>query len=191
MSKKAQTQTEIHPLLAERWSPRSFDETAVISTEDIVGLLEAARWAPSASNNQPWRFAVAKRGDELFTNIHSTLMGFNKAWTPRAAALIVLAVDTVDAEGKPRKWALYDAGLAASLLTVEAHARGYHVHTMAGFDAEQAKTFLGAADTVQPIMVLAVGKLAPADQLEDALHQRELADRSRLSLDEILLQPLP
>lgn len=190
MQKKANTQTEIHPLIAERWSPRSFDENAVIATDDVVGLLEAARWAPSASNNQPWRFAIAKRGEEFFTEIHSTLMGFNKAWTPRAAALIVLAVETVDNEGKPRKWAFYDAGLAASLLTVEAHARGYHVHTMAGFNAEQMKNLLGTAETVQPIMVLAVGKLAPAEQLEDALHQREVADRSRLSLDEILLRPL-
>ncbi|MEY4348209.1 MAG: hypothetical protein RIS43_628 [Actinomycetota bacterium] len=190
MTKKARTQTEIHSLIAERWSPRSFDEDAIISDDDVLGLLEAARWAPSASNNQPWRFAVAKRGDELFGQLHDCLAGFNKAWTPRAAAMVLLAIETVDAEGKPRRWAHYDAGLAASLLTVEAHARGYHVHTMAGFDHDAVKAFLNLGDTVEPLTILAIGKIAPADQLEEVLHAREIADRQRLPLDDLLIRPL-
>ena len=190
MKKTAHTQTEIHPLIAERWSPRSFDENAVISTDDVLGLLEAARWAPSASNTQPWRFAVACRGEQLFTEFHATLAGFNKAWTPRAAALVLLAAETIDAEGKPRKWALYDSGLAASLLTVEAHARGYHVHTMGGFNADEVRRILSLHENVQPLTMLAIGKLAPAEQLEEALHQREVAERQRLPLNDLLLKPL-
>lgn len=191
MNKTAETSIAINPLLAERWSPRSFDASAEINNTDLLGLLEAARWAPSASNNQPWRFAVGKRGDETFNALFGSLAGFNSAWTPRASALILLAIETVDAEGKPRRWAQYDAGLAASLLTVEAHTRNFHVHTMAGFDRDKVRAALGLNQTTEPLMILAIGKVAPAEQLEGPLLERETAPRQRLSIEEILLRPLP
>ena len=81
--KKPETAVEIHPLIAERWSPRSFDDTAPISDGDILAMLEAARWAPSANNSQPWRFAVVRREDADFADVIDALAGFNKEWAPR------------------------------------------------------------------------------------------------------------
>jgi nitroreductase len=89
MSKSAVTTAPIHSLLANRWSTRAFDVDAEISTVELTSLMEAARWAPSANNGQPWRFAVAKRSDALFAEITQTLAGFNKEWAPTAAAYVV------------------------------------------------------------------------------------------------------
>ena len=91
--KKPETAVEIHPLIAERWSPRSFDDTAQISDGDILAMLEAARWAPSANNSQPWRFAVVRREDADFADVIDALAGFNKEWAPRASAFIIVGAE--------------------------------------------------------------------------------------------------
>lgn len=189
--KKPETAVEIHPLIAERWSPRSFDGEAVMSDEDIVAMLEAARWAPSSNNTQPWRFAVARRGDEQFAAILDSLAGFNKEWSPRASAFFVVGAEIEDAEGKARKWSEYDTGLAVSLLTTQAHALDWHVHQMGGFKADAIQELLGFNDRTRLIAVIAVGRLAPADQLSEQLHQRETAGRQRHPLSDLVVHGLP
>jgi len=188
MKKKANSSVDLHPIIAERWSPRSFDGTAEMSVPDLTALIEAARWAPSSNNSQPWRFVIARRGDHHFAQLVETMAGFNKMWAPKAAALIFVLANTVNDDGSPRVAALYDAGLAASLLTVEAHHRGLAVHQIGGFDHEQAKSAFNIPANLTPIVILAVGKQAPAEELEDStLLEREIADRVRKPLDELII----
>ena len=188
MRKPAVTTVDIHPVLAERWSPRAFDASAVVKVDDLNAILEAGRWAPSANNRQPWKFLVAHRGDENFAKLSDVLSGFNKEWAPRASALILASAMTVDAEGKPIPSALFDLGLAVGFMTVEAHHRGYSIHQMAGFDRDALKATYGLADTLSPVVILALGHVADAATLEnDAIRERETAPRERKPLSEILL----
>lgn len=190
MSKIAITAAPISPLLAERWSPRSFDANHTISDSELTSLLEAARWAPSANNGQPWRFSVATRGTELHTAIVAGLTGWNASWAPAASALIVASAVRENADGAPYKTAHYDLGLAVSQLTIQAQALGLHVHTMGGFTHADIQTSLALDASLEPVVILAVGLGASADALEGALHEREVAPRTRLALDEIVLHGL-
>ncbi len=188
MRKKAETSVDLHPILAERWSPRSFDGNSTISAVDLTAMLEAARWAPSSNNGQPWRFVVAKRGEYEFSKMIDLLAGFNQIWTPKAVALIMVATKTMNEDGSNRGSALYDAGLAASLLTVEAHHRGFVVRQMGGFDRAAAVTAFELQEGIAPIVILAIGKQAPAESLQDpTLMEREIADRTRIPLQDLIV----
>jgi len=188
MRKKAVSSVELHPILAERWSPRSFNAEAEISINDLTGILEAARWAPSSNNSQPWRFVVARRGDHRFAQMIDAMAGFNKTWSPKASALILVMAVTTQPDGSVRNGALYDAGLAASLLTVEANHRGQVVHQIGGFDHAGVQRDFNLTPELTPIAILAIGRQAPADALEDPiLVEREISTRSRLPLESLIL----
>jgi nitroreductase len=188
MRKKADSSVELHPIVAERWSPRSFDGNAEISIPDLTGILEAARWAPSSMNSQPWRFVIARRGDHRFAQMIDAMSGFNKVWSPRASAFVLVMAVTTQADGSVRTGALYDAGLAASLLTVEAHHRGQVVHQIGGFDHDAVKRDFNLPEEITPIAILAIGKQAPADALGDpTLVEREISGRSRVPLESLIL----
>ena len=184
----AQTDAPLIGALVERWSPRAYDRDAVVSPEVVDILLEAARWAPSANNSQPWRFVVAHRGTPEFTAIHDALMGFNQAWADSAAVLVVNIAETTDAEGRTRPWASYDLGQAVAHLSVQAQHEGLHTHQMGGFDGEALKAAFGLGDTLQVVSIVAIGVPGDVDVLPDALRERELAPRQRLSLDELVLR---
>ena len=185
---RAKTAVEIHDVIAERRSPRSLDGSAEISRDDLIGILEAARWAPSANNLQPWRFIAGMRGDSNFTTLLECLVPFNQSWAKRASVLVAIAGTPSQADGIAIPTFMYDCGLAAAQLTIEAHHRGYVVHQMAGFDHEKAAAlFEGAA----PIAIMAIGKQAPAEQLEGPALERETAPRVRKELSEIVIAGLP
>jgi nitroreductase len=185
---KAKTAVEIHDVIAERRSPRSLDGSAEISRDDLIGILEAARWAPSANNHQPWRFIAGMRGDSNFSSLFDCLVPFNQSWSKRASVLVAIAGTPSQADGTAIPTFMYDCGLAAAQLTIEAHHRGYVVHQMAGFDHEKAAAlFEGAV----PIAILAIGKQAPAEQLEGPALERETAPRVRKELSEIVIAGLP
>ncbi len=186
MNKRADTSVSLHPLIAERWSPRAFDESATISSDDLRAIFEAARWAPSAFNAQPWKFIHGVRGDEEFTQISSLLIDFNKQWAPKASALILVNALTFREDGKTNPTALYDTGLAVSLLTLEANHRGFDVHQMSGFDSQAAKATFSLEAGVEAVACIAVGKKTSPDSLPDEIKAREIAPRSRKSLDEIV-----
>ena len=188
MRKTADTSVELHPILAQRWSPRSFDGAAELSIADLTGILEAARWAPSSNNSQPWRFVVARRGDHRFAQLVDSMTGFNKVWSPKASALVLVSALTTQPDGSVRIGALYDAGLAASSLTVEALHRGQVVHQIGGFDHEAVRSHFNLPPEITPIAILAIGKQAPADALEsEALIEREIGARSRVPLTQLIL----
>jgi nitroreductase len=188
---KAQTAVEINDVLANRRSPRSLDATAVLSKDDLVAVLEAARWAASAFNGQPWRFFVGQRGDEVFTQILDSLAPFNQGWAHRSSVLILVAGLPAREDGTPNKGFLYDCGLAVSQMVVETHHRGLVAHQMTGFDPEKAAQNLGIDASLIPVAVIAIGKQASAEQLEGPLLERENAPRVRKSLEEIVVKGLP
>lgn len=173
-------------VLAERWSTRVFDPASPVDEEALRSALEAARWAPSANNTQPWRFVVARRGTAEHAAIVAALMGFNQSWAADAAALVVFAT-TTSLEGKPLAWASYDAGQAAAHFTIQAHASGLHTHQMGGFDrAAIAEAFSFGAD-LAAVTVMAVGALGDIDSASEQLRERELAPRTRLPLSTTVL----
>jgi nitroreductase len=191
MPKLAHTSIPVHEYIAERWSPRSFDETAVLDQDHLIAMLEAARWAPSANNMQPWRFAVALRGSDEFEAVFHALMPGNQTWAHRASALIVAAADSQTPRGTPNPWASYDVGLAVSLLTVQAHVMSLHVHQMGGFDKEAISQLFELPAHIAPLVVLAIGTLGEAEQLtEGPLRDREVSVRERKPLEEIVLSGL-
>lgn len=183
----AQTSAPVLNTLAERWSPRSFDADHTFPEGALRGVLEAARWAPSANNSQPWRFVVARRGGESFARVEEALLGFNREWAGRAAALIVNIAEVEDAEGKPRPWAEYDLGQAVAHLSVQAHAEGFHTHQMGGFDREAIRAIFDLDERLRPVSITAIGALGDLEQLSGPLREREAAPRTRLALDDLVL----
>ena len=189
MDKLAATQVPLHPLLASRWSPRGFDNAHAIAPEQISALIEAARWAPSANNSQPWRFLVGNRGDAAYQGIFDVLAPGNRAWAGAASALILVVAQTADA-GDPRPFALYDTGQAVANLVAQAGAEDLSVHQMGGFDADAAASRFGLGAGLRPVVVLAIGRHDPSAELAPVFAERERAPRARRPVEDLLL-PAP
>src|SRR3954470_18397525 len=187
MTRTATTSAPLHPLLADRWSPRAFDPTARLTGRQMTALLEAARCAPSAANSQPWRFLLAPRGSADFARIFASLAAGNQPWAGVASALVLVAAATVDDNGAPAPWALYDTGQAVAHLSTQASHEGLSVHQLGGFDAPAVSEAFALDATVTPIVVLAIGVLGDAAGLPEPYAEREVAPRTRLPLEHILL----
>ena len=185
--KNARTAAPLHPLLAQRWSPRALDAGHDLADDQLTALLEAARWAPSANNTQPWRFAVTLRGTDAHAAVLDALAPGNQAWAHAASALVVAAAETAGPDGTPCPWALYDTGQAVAHLSVQAEHEGLSVHQLGGFDRDRLRTVLDASSSVEPVVVLAVGRHDDTVELPEPLASRETAPRERLPLDHLLL----
>lgn len=186
MDKPAETSVPIHALLASRWSPRVFADRDV-STEDLQALFEAARWAPSCFNAQPWRYLVATRAEaEGHARFGRCLVDGN-AWA-RVAPVLVCAVaqEAFERNGKPNAWALHDVGLASMSLVVEAEARGLACHQMAGFVPDTTRAELGLPEGWSPVAFLALGHPVPAEDLTAEQAESEGGPRSRKPLEEVV-----
>ena len=187
MRKTATTTVPVHPLLAERWSPRGFDQAHELADDRLTALLEAARWAPSAANSQPWRFLVARRGEDAHARLFAALARGNQAWAGAASALVLVAARTAGDDGRPQPWALYDTGQAVAALVTQAQADGLAVHQMGGFDTEAVRNGFGLDASLTPVVVLAVGRQDVAAGLPEHLASRESAPRTRQPLGDLLL----
>jgi nitroreductase len=191
-NKIAITAAPIAPVLAERWSPRSFNKDYLLTQHEALSILEAGRWAPSSNNLQPWRFAYISKSDDLHPALcEKGLTGFNQSWAPNASALIVVAVEMNTADGKENTGRKYDAGLAASMMVVQAQELGLHTHHIGGLVREEILELLKLDSNYEILTVIAVGKIAPAEELEGPAFEREVAPRVRLELDEIMLYGKP
>jgi nitroreductase len=188
---RAETSIPVNEIIATRRSPRSLNAEAVISNEDLIAILEAARWAPSAFNGQPWRFFLGKRGDEVFSQILSSLGEFNQMWARNASALILVASTTVKGDGSAHADYQYDCGLSVAQLVIEAHDRGLVAHQMTGFDKSAATTALAIGAELVPVVVVAVGIQDLPEKLSGPMLDRELAKRERLPLSTIVVKGLP
>jgi nitroreductase len=190
MNKKPETSAPLTELLEKRWSPRAYDANYLIEEKDMLSILEAARWAPSASNGQPWRFSVAVRGTDVHEKVTAGLGGFNQAWAPIASAMIVISIKKNE-DGTTSAKNFYDAGLAVSLMTVQAQSLDLHSHQMSGIVPEVIQQGLGIDDDFEVAVVVAIGKIASPDVFEGAAYEREIAPRTRLPLEEIVLHGKP
>ncbi|SBS72565.1 nitroreductase family protein [uncultured Microbacterium sp.] len=186
LDRTASTDAPILDVLAERWSTRIFDPVAPLDEAALASALEAARWAPSANNTQPWRFIVARRGTEAHAAVVATLVGFNQSWATDAAALVVFAA-TTEVDGRPQHFATYDTGQAAAHFTVQAHASGLHTHQMGGFDRAAIAAAFGLGADITPLTVMAVGALGDVAGAPEPLRERELAPRTRRSIADSLV----
>jgi nitroreductase len=191
MQKTAVTATEIAPVLANRWSPRAYDSAYELSQHELLAVLEAGRWAPSANNGQPWRFSIAKRGTELFDQMIGALTGFNQAWAPNASALLVISVLNQKPDGTAYKGAHLDAGLAAQNMMIQTEELGLSAHPIGGMVHDDMRKVLDLADNLDPVLALTIGKRADASVLDGPAYEREVAARVRLELDEIVLHGKP
>jgi nitroreductase len=191
VSRNADSTASLHPLLAERWSPRAFDAAHDVGAEQLNTLLEAARWAPSANNSQPWRFVLAPRGSAAHEVLFDTLGAPNQMWAGAASVLILVAAETADDAGVPRPFAAYDAGQAVQALVTQAHAEGLSVHQMGGFNRIAAAEAFGLAESVTPLVILAVGRHDAQLALPEPFATRESAPRTRLPVEDLLLAPTP
>ncbi|MCW2754948.1 MAG: Nitroreductase [Marmoricola sp.] len=183
---------EIHPFLRERWSTRLFDPGYQVSEDDLIRLLEAARWAPSAGNSQPWAFLVTKRGDEAHRKFVATLSRGNSGWVPTASVVLVSLHRIGDDEDPSltfSDYAAYDLGQAVAHLTVQAESMGLRVHQFAGFDHDAVARAFGVPASWAVTTGIAIGRYASPDQravADSGLREREEKPRQRKPLAEFV-----
>jgi nitroreductase len=183
MEKPAETQYPIHDLLKRRWSPRAFSDRPV-EPDRLRSLLEAARWAPSSSNEQPWSFLVATKDEQAeYGRLLSCLVEGNSLWAQRAPVLMVsVARMSFEESGEPNRHAYYDVGQAVADLSVQATALGLMVHQMAGFHPDKVRELYGIPKEFEPVAAIALGYPGDPQSLPEKLKQRELAPRERKPL---------
>jgi nitroreductase len=167
----------IDPLFLERWSPRAFDGSEVPDA-DLMTIFEAARWAPSAFNSQPWHFLYAKRGEADWERFLSLLIPFNQSWAQTASVLVYIVSDMtpgVDRNGVPKESSThgFDTGAAWVSLALQATRMGYHAHGMSGIQYELARAELGLPDRYQLNAACAIGRIGDPAQLDEKLRSRE------------------
>jgi nitroreductase len=182
--KRAHASAPLHPLIADRWSPRALDPDVEVSDQQLRSLLEAARWAASYGDTQPARYLVGRRGDETFRRIHDVLVPGNQSWAHAAAALLLGVAVTQNEKGDV-PYAEYGLGLATQNLVLQAVAEGLVGHQMAGFDPAAARAEFDLPPSARPMIVIAVGGLGHPSLLIERRRAREVAARTRLDLDEI------
>jgi nitroreductase len=182
------------PVFHQRWSARAFADREV-TRQNLHAVFEAARWAPSSNNEQPWRYIVGVRGTPTHEKIAEALMGFNQAWAPKAPVLMVGLAKKNMSNGSPNHFAFYDLGAACAALVLQAAALGMTTHQMGGVDREKARTLLEIPEDYQIAAAIALGYQDDPDTLgNEDLIKRELAPRNRKPLNEIVFsawgQPL-
>lgn len=178
---------KINPLFVNRWSPRSMTGED-ITDNDLMALFEAARWAPSSYNNQPWRFIYAKRNTNNWTKFFDLLYEGNKIWAKNAAVLVVLiSRKNFEYNEKPSLTHQLDSGAAWENLALEACDRGIATHGMQGFDYEKAKITLGIPDSYDVMAMIAIGKRGSKENLPPKLQGAEFPN-DRKQLTEIVME---
>ena len=183
--KRAVTAHEIIDVIAARWSPRAFADRPV-EPEKLRQLFEAARWAASSYNEQPWRYIVATKDDpEAYERLLHGLNEYNQQWAKTAPVLMLgLYKTTFSRNGKPNRCASHDLGAASAQLTAQATALDLYVHQMAGINMDVIRETYNVPDDFEPMAALAVGYLGDPSVLPDKLARREGSERSRRSLSE-------
>jgi nitroreductase len=183
----ASQQYPLHSLMGARKSPRAFTEQP-IEPEKLRSVLEAARWAPSASNIQPWRFVVAakdRQGDH--ERMVDLLFEGNKVWASKAPVLILSVAQVTDqASRKTNKFAFHDVGLATENLVLQATSAGLAAHLMGGFHADRARATFNIPPEYEPVAIIALGYEGGVEFLPQPLLERELAPRVRKQLSEFV-----
>lgn len=186
MKKESKTDYDIHHIIRERWSPRAFAKTPV-EKKKLQSLFEAARWAASAFNEQPWRFFVGQNGDETYQKILETLVPWNQQWAGKAPVLVLnMAKKTHTHNQKPNLTFAYDLGQAVALMNLEAVNQGLISHQMSGFSADKAADLFSIPEDYQAISVTAFGYYGDPDTLPEDMAESEMKERVRKTLNEMV-----
>jgi nitroreductase len=189
MEKPADTTYPIEELLKRRWSPRAFAARPV-EPEKLQSLWEAARWAASTANQQPWYFIVAQKDDAAeYARLLSCLRENNQQWASQAPVLMIsVAKLTFDANGQPNRHAFHDVGLAVANMILQATALGLGVHQMAGFSPERVRELYGVPEGFEPVAGIVLGYPGDPATLPEDLRNRELAPRTRKPLEAFVFE---
>lgn len=185
-NKPALTTQNLHPIIQNRWSPRAFQADKAVSDADLLAVLEAAHWAPSCMNEQPWRFLVCNKTTHpaSWEKMLSCLMAKNQLWASNAPVLILASAARQFANSdKNNGWSAYDTGAAVQNLVLQATALGLSTHSMGGFDAEQVMSQFNLTESIKPLAVIAVGYQAEAEILAEEFQDKERASRQRHPLE--------
>ena len=188
MQKQATADHPVHDFILSRWSPRAFSDKPVPPVV-LRSLFEAARWAASSYNDQPWSYLVATKDDEQnFSKMVSVLMDMNAAWAKQAPVLAISVVRKhFKHNGTPNRVALHDLGAANAQLTMEATSRGLVVHQMAGFHQDKARELFAIPEGWEPVSTMAIGYPGDPESLPEQLRKPELAPRTRKPLSEFVM----
>jgi hypothetical protein len=187
--KIAHADHDILEVIRQRWSPRAFDANREIPVGELRRLFEAARWAPSSRNEQPWRFVVTDRrqSPEAFARLHASLAATNQIWAATAPVLVLVAVRlTHEGTGSVNAVAWYDTGQAVAFLTLQATSIGLSVRQFRGFDPETARDACAVPDPFEAAVVIAIGHAGDPQTLDDRYRAAELKPRDRRSVGEFV-----
>ncbi len=188
MHKPAITEVPIDATIANRWSGRAYDDKKAVSHEQVLALLEAARWAPSCFGDQPWRFIVWNKNTDAkaWQLAFDCLVAGNQAWVKDAPVLLLVCADTLfNHNQQPNRWAQYDTGAAAENLCLQASSMGLMAHQMGGFNADAARDAFAIPAQYIPMAMISVGYPADIADLEGEILSRETAERNRRPLNEL------
>jgi nitroreductase len=187
MEKPAPAEHSIADVIRRRWSPRAFSPRPV-EREQLLSLLEAARWAASSSNEQPWSYIVAAKEDAAeFEKMLSCLVPANQIWAKHAPVLMLSMVKNIFSRNNtPNRVALHDVGAASAQLTAEATSIGLFVHQMGGIELGRIKVLYALPDNHEPVAAIAIGYPGDPNTLDDKLRERESAPRTRKPLSEFV-----
>ncbi len=186
-NKEIETKATINELIASRWSGRAYDSEKMLSREQIISLVEAARWAPSCFGDQPWRFIVFDKATNQsgWEKALACLAEGNQSWAKDAPLLLIACADSVFSQnGKPNRWGQYDTGAAALNLSLQAAALGLMVHQMGGFDADKTRSEFSIPEQYTPMAMMTVGYQLAEDSIPEDIKEREYNARARNTLDE-------
>lgn len=188
MKPEPQFDHPIMDLLQKRWSPRAFADKA-LTTAQVMLLLEAARWAASCNNEQPWRFIWShKNGSDLYKLLFDCLLPGNQAWASSAPLLMLTLVQTEFSDnGKPNRWAGHDLGLAIGNLTAQATSMDLYVHNMGGFSQARVQEHFQLPSSLQAMTMIAIGYLGDPAMLSEFNQKREAEIQERKPLSELIL----
>jgi nitroreductase len=185
MEKPATTSLDIHPVIKNRWSPRSFSDK-MVSTEQLNRIFEAARWAPSSFNEQPWRFILGIKGDDTWDKLHDCLVEFNQIWAGNAPVLALAIGKKTSAKGGENSVYQYDVGQSMAYITLQAEAEGLKSHQMGGFSKTKARELFDIPEDFQPMVMSAIGYQDRPEQLQPDFAEMEKQPRERKPIEELV-----
>jgi nitroreductase len=189
--KIARPDYEILDVIRHRWSPRAFDPHRDVPPDELLRLFEAARWAPSSFNEQPWRFVVVdrRRTPGAFAALHAALVPANRAWSASVPILVLVLVrTTLERDDAVNSHAWYDAGQAVAYLTLQATAGGLATRQVQGFDADEARRACQVPPPYEPALVVAIGYAGAPEALPDRHRAAESAPRARRPIADFVFE---